>query len=177
MKRILILIIFFSVFIVIFVGFWLVKGQLGWLNKNMETTKICFNKAELSSGEHCFIAEVAKTQAIRTRGLMFRESLALDAAMLFVFEQPGVYNFWMKNCKIPLDIIWLDGNYRVVAIKPNNQPCPTTGDCPSIIPTSALSEATAGETGVVAKYVLEINAGLASQIGLVEGSYFTFQTL
>ena len=92
---------------------------------------------------------------------MFRDSMAEDKAMLFVFEKPGVYNFWMKNCKIPLDIIWLDENYKVVAISPNNQPC-GAGDCPSIL-------------GVFAKYVLEINAGLASKIGLSEGDFLTPQ--
>ena len=141
--------------VIILLGFWFIKSQGDWLNKNMETIKICFN-------ENCFIAQVAKTQAQRTRGLMFRESLAQDKAMLFVFEAPGIHSFWMKNCKIPLDIIWLDENYKVVAIRPNNQPCLAAGDCSSINPN------------VLASYVLEINAGLASQIGLVEGSYFTF---
>ncbi|MDD4990560.1 MAG: DUF192 domain-containing protein [Candidatus Pacebacteria bacterium] len=122
--------------------------------QNMETAKICFN-------EHCFLAEIAKTKTQRTKGLMFRENLPSDRAMLFVFEKEGIYSFWMKNCKIPLDIIWLDENYRVVAIKANNQPCPAIGDCPSI------------SSGVSAKYVLEINAGLANQIGLTEGSYFS----
>ncbi len=134
---------------IIFMVFWFSKQK-------METVKICFS-------DHCFIAEVAKTKAQRTKGLMFRENLPSNRAMLFVFEQPGIHNFWMKNCQIPLDIIWLDENYKVVAIKANNQPC-VKGDCPSI------------QSNVLAKYALEISAGLASQIGLAEGSYFTLQT-
>ncbi len=157
--KILIMNKIFLILVIIFMCFWLKKQK-------METAKICFN-------EHCFLAEIAKTKAQRMKGLMFRENLAQDRAMLFVFENTGVHNFWMKNCKIPLDIIWLDEDYKVVAIKANNQPCPATGDCPSIIPTSALSEAMAGKAGVVAKYALEINAGVASQIGLSEGDYFT----
>lgn len=138
-----------------------------WFLKNkMEIAKVCFD-------EHCFLAEVAKTKAQRTKGLMFRENLAQDRAMLFVFENTGVHNFWMKNCKIPLDIVWLDENYRVVAISPNNQPCGKE-ECPSISPASGrLRRPMAGEAGVLAKYVLEISAGLASQIGLEEGSYFS----
>ncbi len=136
----------FLISVIIFMCFWLKKQK-------METAKICFN-------EHCFLAEIAKTKAQRMKGLMFRENLAQDRAMLFVFENTGVHNFWMKNCKIPLDIIWLDEEYRVVAKKENCQPC-TKGDCPSIQP------------GVSAKYVLEISAGLASQIGLTEGSYLS----
>ncbi len=134
------------ILIIVFMCFWFLKNK-------MKIVKICFN-------EHCFLAEVAKTKAQRTKGLMFRESLASDRAIFFVFEEPGFYNFWMKNCKIPLDIIWLDENQKVVAIKSNCQPC-GKGDCPSIQP------------GVSAKYVLEIKAGLASQIGLVENSTFS----
>ncbi len=137
------------ILIIVFMCFWFLKNK-------MKIVKICFN-------EHCFLAEVAKTKAQRMKGLMFRENLPSDKAMFFVFEQPSVHNFWMKNCKIPLDIIWLDENYKVVAISPNNQPC-GKGDCPSIQPS------------VLAKYVLEINAGLASQSGFSEGSYFSLQT-
>jgi len=141
------IIIIFLILAGIFMFFWLKKQK-------MEIMQICFN-------EQCFLAEIAKTKAQRTKGLMFRDSMAEDKAMLFVFEKPGVYNFWMKNCKIPLDIIWLDENYKVVAISPNNQPC-GVDDCPSI-------------PGVFAKYVLEINAGLASKIGLSEGDFLTPQ--
>lgn len=160
MKRIFFFSAIILLVVVLFILFWLNKSQLSWRNNKMETTKICF-------GQNCFIAEVAKTQAQRTRGLMFRESLASNEAMLFIFETPDTHSFWMKNCKIPLDIIWLDENYKVVAISPNNQPCPRGASpelaegCPSINP------------GVLAKYVLEINAGLSAQLGLSENSYFT----
>lgn len=130
-------------------GFYLQKQK----NQQEPLIKICFNN-------QCFLAEVVKTPAQRAKGLMFRESLEKDKAMLFVFEELGVHSFWMKNCKIPLDIIWLDENYKVIAIMPNNQPCLVLGDCPSINP------------GVLAKYVLEINAGLAEKTGLSLNSYF-----
>lgn len=144
-----------ATFLVIIIALFLIVVFCFWLNKNkMETAKVCFQ-------DHCFLAEVAKTQAQRTKGLMFRKSLAQDRAMLFVFDKPWLYNFWMKNCQIPLDIIWLDESYKVVAIRQNNPPCPQIGDCPSINPN------------VSARYVLEINAGLSSQLGLTEGSYFT----
>ena len=124
-----------------------------YFNKKMEVVKVCFK-------ENCFLAQVAKTKTERTRGLMFRESLENNEAMLFVFEQPSVHSFWMKNCQISLDIVWLDENYKVVAIKANNQPCPEKGECQSINPN------------VVAKYALEINAGLANQLGIEEEDYF-----
>ncbi len=135
------------ILIIVFMCFWFLKNK-------MKIVKICFN-------EHCFLAEVAKTKAQRMKGLMFRENLPSDKAMFFVFEQPSVHNFWMKNCLISLDIIWLDENYKVVAISPDNQPCKDGEECPSISPNA------------VANYVLEISAGLASQIGLTEGSYLS----
>jgi len=141
------------------------RDQLTWPGKEMEVIKICFNRSEDNPSGDCFTSEVARAQAEREKGLMFRQSLALDGAMLFVFPDIGFHNFWMKNCLIPLDIIWLDENYKIVALVPNNQPCPQTGECPSIDP------------GVTAKYVLEINAGLARKIGLSQGSYFTLKPL
>ncbi len=132
---------------VVFVFFWFKKD-------NMEIIKICYS-------EHCFTVEVAKTQAQREMGLMFRESLDQDKAMLFVFDQPGIYSFWMKNCLIPLDIIWLDENYKIVVISPNNPPCSKTGNCSSINPN------------VSAKYVLEINAGLSNKINLKPGDHLS----
>ncbi|MDO8524544.1 MAG: DUF192 domain-containing protein [bacterium] len=139
------------------------RDQLTWPGKEMELIKVCFNKDEYNPFGDCFTAEVARAQAERERGLMFRQSLAQDRAMLFVFPDISFHNFWMKNCLIPLDIIWLDENYKVVAIIPNNQPCPQIGECFSITP------------GVTAKYVLEINAGLASKFNLAIGTLATLQ--
>lgn len=158
MKKVIFFIILVFLALSLVVVFYFKRDNFHLLNKNMETMKICFN-------EHCFLAQVAKTKEQRAKGLMFRENLADNEAMLFVFENIGLHSFWMKNCKIPLDIIWLDENYKVVAIKPNNQPCPVVGDCVSISPNA------------VTKYVLEIKAGLASQLGLDENSTFTIDNI
>lgn len=171
MKKTIFLIV--AILLILTMVFWLKKDQFSWPGKKMETAKVCFVKPEissgehnpeLSSGEHCFLAEVASTETQRAKGLMFRENLPKDKAMLFVFLEKGVYNFWMKNCKIPLDIIFLDENKRVVAIKENCQPCGKE-DCPSIQP------------GVLAKYVLEISAGLADEMGLAENAHLTIDYL
>ena len=61
--------------------------------------------------------EVAATPEDRTRGLMFRESLPWDTGMLFVFEQPSVAGFWMRNTLIPLSIAWLDRDGTIVDIQ------------------------------------------------------------
>lgn len=92
------------------------------------------------------IAELAVTPWERQQGLMFREELTAEQGMLFVFEEDGLYSFWMKNMKFPLDILWLDKNKRIVHIEENVPPC-TTEPCPSYTPS------------LPARYVLELKAG------------------
>jgi len=111
--------------------------------------KICFK-------EFCFDVEAADTPAKRAEGLMFRENLPENSGMLFVFENEGIYPFWMKNTLIYLDIIWIDKNGKIVFIKENAQPCKSE-NCPEIMPPSA------------AKYVLEINAGQVEKLNFTLG--------
>ena len=61
-------------------------------------------------------AEVADTPALRERGLMFREKLPEGTGMLFLFSEVAPHRFWMKNVTIPLDMIWLDANKRIIYI-------------------------------------------------------------
>lgn len=120
-----------------------------------KSNQVCFKN-------HCFKVDLAKTPAEISRGLMFTEGLAQNKGMLFIFEKDGNYPFWMKNTLIPLDIIWVNGNKEVVFISENNQPCPEESPCLSVNP------------GKNAKYVLEINGGLAAKIGLKIGDKFNF---
>jgi hypothetical protein len=110
----------------------------------------------------CFKVEIAKTPQQRERGLMYRDSLATNSGMLFVFEQEGNYPFWMKNTKIPLDMIWTNKDKKVVFIAKNVRPC-DVDQCPNII------------SDKTAMYVLEINAGLADKIGIKQGDGFDFK--
>jgi len=108
--------------------------------------------------EHCIEVELAETDYQQAMGLSFRENLDPGKGMLFIFSTPGIYQFWMKNTLIPLDMVWIDSSGRVVYIEENAQPC-QPDYCPTIDP------------GKIAKYVLEVNGGVTSQIGLEEGDY------
>jgi uncharacterized membrane protein (UPF0127 family) len=96
-----------------------------------------------------FMLEVARDDASRARGYMFRETVGPREGMLFVFDETGRHSFWMKNCKVPLDILWLDAEHRVVHIADSLPPCPAEGECPDVVPP------------VPARYVLEFAAGTA----------------
>lgn len=117
--------------------------------------------------------EIADTEAERNRGLMMRESLAENAGMLFIFEQPGAYAFWMKNCRIALDIIWLDASFRIASMAESVPPCRLAGceppcdsdACPSYPPAPGTS----------AKYVVELAAGFAKRHGLKTGQILPVQ--
>ncbi|MEA2098258.1 MAG: DUF192 domain-containing protein [Patescibacteria group bacterium] len=104
----------------------------------------------------CFKVETAVTAQEQKMGLMNREFLALDSGMLFVFEKEDIHNFWMKNTLIPLDIIWIDKDNKVIFIKENAEPCKTE-KCELFEPDKK------------SKYVLEINGGLAEKIGFKIG--------
>ncbi len=108
-------------------------------------------------------AEVADTLPKRARGLMFRDSLASDRSMLFIFPEPQLWVIWMKNTRIPLDIIWLDRDKRVVHVESNVPICRRTDEgCPQYQPNKKAS------------YVLELNAGRAASFKLEKGARLTF---
>jgi uncharacterized membrane protein (UPF0127 family) len=89
---------------------------------------------------------------------MNRTSLAPDHGMLYVFEKPARYSFWMKNMLIPLDILFISSDLSIVDIKPNTTPLDLT-----YLTTDADSQ-----------YVLEVNAGFCASHGIMEGDEFRF---
>jgi uncharacterized membrane protein (UPF0127 family) len=118
-------------------------------------------------------AELADTPAVRQRGLMFRRSLGPNEGMLFVFEQPGSYPFWMQNCLFPIDIIWLDADARVVSIAHAVPPCRLPGCDP---PCGSFDCPTYPHDGQ-ALYVVEVVAGFAKQHGVKVGDRVTIEGL
>jgi uncharacterized membrane protein (UPF0127 family) len=108
-----------------------------------------------------YTVEIPRTPEARERGLMFRSSLAPRTGMLFVFDTTTQHAFWMKNCLIPLDLIWLDETKRVVAILPDTPPC-KADPCPIY------------QIASPSRYVLEIVGGAAKHEDVVAGSVLKF---
>lgn len=103
-------------------------------------------------GSRTFHLELAKTDADRQTGLMNRDSMPMDHGMIFVFADEARRSFWMKNTRIPLDILYLDAAGRVVDIK-SMQPLDLRGT-PSAAP---------------AKYAIELNLGASTLAGVKLG--------
>ena len=80
------------------------------------------NKAEIKIDNQIIIAEVAHDEESRTKGLSGRESLNINEGMFFVFEEPGIYPFWMKGMKFPIDMVWIDSDNKIVNINENVPP-------------------------------------------------------
>ena len=97
-------------------------------------------------------AEVADDNDERAKGLMFREKLEENNGMIFIFEQENEIAFWMKNTLIPLDIIFIGKDFKIVDIK-NAVPC-KQDPCQLYKPQKS------------AQYVLEVNSGFAEKNGI-----------
>jgi uncharacterized membrane protein (UPF0127 family) len=107
-------------------------------------------------GGERFTVELAETQEKQALGLMFRDQMPGDHGMLFLFPDEAPRSFWMKNCRIPLDIFYFDEDLVLVSVSENTPPC-RTPRCPPY-PSSGP-----------AKYVLELNAGKAAALGVQAG--------
>lgn len=108
--------------------------------------------------------EVVADPQTRASGLMHRPSLRRDRGMLFLFPTTDVHSFWMKNTLIPLDMIWIDEQSRVVDVKAHVPPC-EVDPCPSYTPRG------------VARHVLELAAGVAAEHGVTPGSHLEFRNV
>ncbi len=126
------------------------------INANADQPKqICLRDA-------CLAVEIADTDIKRTQGLQGRTSMKQNHGMLFIFPYQNVYNFWMKDTLIPLDMIWIDNAFQVVDLKENVPPC-VKDPCEVYVPK--------GE----AQYVLEVNAHFAQKHGIKSGDSVVFK--
>lgn len=109
-----------------------------------------------------FQVEIADTPATWERGLMERPSLAPDAGMLFVFPEVAPRAFWMMNTLIPLDMLFISAERRIINIQEQAVPCVPPRQCPTYQSTAP------------AQYVLEIPGGRARALAIVAGDTVHF---
>jgi len=105
------------------------------------------------------IVEVADDDQQRSQGLMYRSSLPDTTGMLFIFDQPAPRSFWMKNTKIPLDILYVDEELRIFMIYK------------SVMPYSEQSIPSEDE----ALYVVEVIGGFTTRNQIEEGDLIAFE--
>lgn len=142
-----ILIFLFSLFIFyLYTQFFVEKKTITVINNDGKEIKIN--------------VEIAADPFKQAKGLMFRDKLGENEGMLFIFNKPAKYGFWMANTTMPLDAIFFDENKRVVDII-KMEPCKTIADYCKIYKPKAE-----------AKYVLEVNQGFAEKNKITENCEF-----
>lgn len=109
---------------------------------------------DTKSGPHSFTMEIAADDESRERGLMYRTAMAPDAGMLFDFHTPQMVAFWMENTVLPLDMLFVRADGTIARIKANATPY-SRENIPS---------------GEPVQLVIELNAGRAAALGIVEGA-------
>jgi uncharacterized membrane protein (UPF0127 family) len=119
---------------------------------NLPVTTIFSSKGSIK-------AFIADTDATRTQGLSDIPSLSDGVGMLFVFQSPGNYGFWMKDMKFPLDLIWVNEDKTIAGVTKNALP----SSYPFIFPPPHDIS-----------YVLEMNAGSVEKFGLKTGTSVKF---
>jgi uncharacterized membrane protein (UPF0127 family) len=110
-------------------------------------------------GDNYINAEVPENAQKKETGLSGRACIGPDQGMLFVFSKPDKYDFWMKDMKFPIDIVWLNENKMVIDVTPELSP--------STYPKTFTSKD-------LSKYVLELQAGRAQQLNIGEGTQLQF---
>lgn len=118
-------------------------------------------KIETTEGVHSFEIELATNDDQRARGLMFRNEMAPDAGMLFVYRRDRVLTMWMANTYLPLDMLFIGKDGRIVRIAENTIP---------------LSRTTISSRNR-ARAVLELNAGTARRLGINAGDRVVYDGL
>lgn len=134
------------VWVLLFAPLWIGSGPAATADSDMLVI-------ETAAGPQSFRVEIAVTPEQRQQGLMFRQSLAADAGMLFLYGEDRQVRMWMKNTLIPLDMIFITRDGRVESVAER------------AIPLSAAIVASDGNVAAV----LEVNGGTAARLGIKPG--------
>lgn len=136
-------------------GFAGVAGWASWRGANAQHRG--FPRSSLvivtAKGRHKFNIEMALTDRQQSQGLMFRRSMPADAGMMFDYVRPQIITMWMKNTFIPLDMIFVGIDGRVINVAERTVPQST-----AIVPSSGPARA-----------VIEVNGGTAARLGIKPG--------
>ncbi len=159
------IILFSSLLLFIFLGFW------GFYQRQpdppplqkIDELKPLLEPVVFPNGKTIYV-ETADTFAKRRLGLMFRKNLPPDRGMLFFYPEPGSHRIWMKNCFIALDLLWINAKKEVIEIKEYAPPC-KKDPCPVY------------GTNTEALYVLEVPAGTVADQELSVGSKIHFKEM
>lgn len=119
--------------------------------------------AAVKIGKATVSAELADNEFKQMRGLMFRSGLPRDGGMLFTFPREADHGIWMMNMSMPIDIVWLDKDKKVVKVHSRARPCDALLVCPVY------------RAGGDSKYVLELRSEYAESHGIKVGSVARFK--
>jgi uncharacterized membrane protein (UPF0127 family) len=146
------------------IGAAFIIGIIGMftLPTDVKLESVEFPRGMIKVDDKILEVQIADTDSLKVRGLMFQEKLPYEQGMLFVFDESGVHPMWMLNMQFELDIIWFDANGNVTTIEKNVPPCKTT--------VEVVSCRENGVSGDNAKYVLEVTAGFVDEFGITENS-------
>ena len=139
--------------------------SIAFTNANADTNKITFQNSSLTiqtkDSEYIFNIEIAITKKERSRGLMYRKELKQTEGMLFLYPEKQIIKMWMKNTLIPLDMIFINNNGKIIDIFKMTIPKDLTPIGPD----------------VKLKGVLEINGGLTSYLNINKGDFIIHPSL
>ena len=131
-------------------------------NSNQQDHQISTFPLQLAG--HSFQVELADTPQLRRQGLSGRQELPADHGMLFVFPSPTIASMWMKDCRIPLDVLFFDQDKQIINFHTMPVPLPNQPD--HALPVYSSDKP--------AKYALELPAGTAGRLGVEPGTAVTF---
>ena len=142
----------------------IIIGIVGMLTipTDVKLESVEFPRGTIKLDDKILVVQIADSDSLRVRGLMFQDELPYNEGMLFVFDESGTRPMWMLNMQFNLDVIWFDENANVVAIEKNVPQCITT------VEVVACREN--GVSGDNAKYVLEVTAGFVDKFNITENS-------
>lgn len=143
--------------IIIFGVIFLIFIVIVFFQVNKKSINNFLNKSSVTINSATFRVDIAKTQKEKEQGLSGRGSLATDSGMLFLFDKPSYYSFWMRGMKFPLDIIFVLDD-KVVGVYEDLQPASADDGNPPQYGSDVISDS-----------VLEINAGAAQKNNIKVG--------